>query len=140
MMRRAIKLLREVLAEPSGDSSGDSEDDEIVFASVTPQYLRTPGVSPQRAGGPESEITAVFTEVGRVRNVTASRQTRMWLANFPTILLQLYTKALADKAKHFEEKVRRSVARMNKDIIFIEACVAERFVHVSATMFAIASY
>ncbi|KAJ3170025.1 hypothetical protein HDU87_000491 [Geranomyces variabilis] len=101
--RRAIKLLREALAEPTGDSDADSGNDEIVLVPSTPQYLRTPASSPKRrsAGGvlaPESDITGIFTEVGR-----------------------LYTKALADKAKHFEEKVSRSVERMNKDVLFIEA-------------------
>ncbi|KAJ3154690.1 hypothetical protein HDU89_007929 [Geranomyces variabilis] len=105
--RRAIKLLREALAEPTGDSDMDSGDDDIVLVPSTPKYLRTPASSPNRrstgAGAPESDITGIFTEVGR-----------------------LYTKALAEKAKHFEEKVVRSVERMNKDVLFIEACVAER--------------
>ncbi|KAJ3172613.1 hypothetical protein HDU88_005942 [Geranomyces variabilis] len=105
--RRAIKLLREALAEPTGDSDMDSGDDDIVLVPSTPEYLRTPASSPNRrstgAGAPESDITGIFTEVGR-----------------------LYTKALAEKAKHFEEKNVRSVERMNKDVLFIEACVAER--------------
>ncbi|KAI8587432.1 hypothetical protein BDZ88DRAFT_241660 [Geranomyces variabilis] len=101
--RRAIKLLREALAEPTGDSDIDSGDDDIVLVPSTPKYLRTPASSPNRRSTGASDITGIFTEVGR-----------------------LYTKALAEKAKHFEEKVVRSVERMNKDALFIEACVAER--------------
>ncbi|KAI8913899.1 hypothetical protein DFJ77DRAFT_52493 [Powellomyces hirtus] len=102
--QRAIKLLRQVLAESSDES--DLEETVVDHFVARRVPLATPATTPRNRpvtdpGYRGSEISEVFGELGR-----------------------MYTKMLNDKAKHFEEKVSRSITRMNKDAEFVRESIA----------------